>query len=321
MKIALVGGKTGGHIIPLIRLASKIPNNHYITYYGMQSSLEERISKRNEIPFFGISLKKKSIFNSFMILLKSFKPDVIISTGGYVSFLYLLIGKVKRIPIYLLEENRYMGKTNRIFDSFSKKVFLTFPLEKMKKNYLVTFNPSAIFKVDYKRFKKKNKFQILVLGGSLGSKVLCDIAASLSKELSDLESIVLVAGNYYQKYKAVNNLDTYEYIDNVTDLMAISDVIISRAGASTITEIISLGKPCLLVPSRSVKNDHQYLNAKYLELKDACYVIDENNYSIPIIISLIRKDSTHMQENIRKLNNPFVCYEILKNIEGIYERD
>ncbi|MDE5715184.1 MAG: UDP-N-acetylglucosamine--N-acetylmuramyl-(pentapeptide) pyrophosphoryl-undecaprenol N-acetylglucosamine transferase [Anaeroplasmataceae bacterium] len=268
--IVLTGGKTGGHIMPLIALAKEYQSVFYI---GANNSLEERLCKEHGIQFQGMNLKKKSIKSILLATIKLKLPEAkaIIATGGYVSFPVLLYGILHHIPIYLLEENVIMGKTNHFFSLFSKKVFLTYKLPKMKKKYEkvgLPILPNQGVKYSYTHLN----IDILIIGGSLGSKPLCDLAYILSQKYK----ICLVAGRYHEEYQNIPNCIVYEYVSDLIYLMKASRLIISRAGASTTYEIFSLNKPCIIVPSMKTSKNHQYLNALYFEKEGCCKLVKEN---------------------------------------------
>ncbi|MGM9972073.1 MAG: UDP-N-acetylglucosamine--N-acetylmuramyl-(pentapeptide) pyrophosphoryl-undecaprenol N-acetylglucosamine transferase [Anaeroplasmataceae bacterium] len=278
MKIIFTGGKTGGHIIPLIRIIENIKADIY--YIGNINSLEERICKTNNITFIGYDYNKK--YASYKFLKKKIKeisPDIMISSGGYVAFIPLIIARIYKIDYYLIEENATMGLCNKFFKGKAKKVFLSFPLKKMSKNMIISGNPSGNMNINkYEYSLDKTKINILVIGGSLGSKDLCEIAYNLSLELNDKYKIILISGRYFTDYYMLSshNLIIYEYIDNLHNLMYHADIIISRAGSSTIFEALKLKKKLILVPSRMVKDDHQYKNSIYIKEHNLGYLLEDN---------------------------------------------
>ena len=164
LMIVLTGGKTGGHIMPLLALAKQLKD---VCYVGALNSLEERLCKKHQIKFLGMPLKNNRVLGvlkcSAKLRLKN--VDAILSTGGYVSFPVLLYGIFHRIPIYLLEENVIMGRTNHFFAFFAKKVFLTYPLKKMKKKYQLVGLPTITNEISQLAYKNLS-IDVLVIGGS-----------------------------------------------------------------------------------------------------------------------------------------------------------
>lgn len=270
--ILLTGGKTGGHITPLIALGKRINN---VLYIGNETGLEKKVCKENNIPFLGLNIKNNIfniIKNVFKIRIK--KVDCILSTGGFISIPVLIYGFIHRIPIYLIEGNVEFGVTNKFFSYFSKKVFLAYEQSKMKNKYVLTGLPTLINTNIYEHFD----FDILIIGGSLGSKPLCDLVYSLNEHYR----IVLIAGRYKDEYKNIKNVRVFDYRKDLNSLMKQAKVIISRAGAMTTYEIFLLNKPSVIIPSKKTKNNHQVINAKYFEKKGLALYLDEDdaNYKI-----------------------------------------
>ena len=255
--------------MPLIAISKRLDD---ICYVGSYDSLEERICKKNNIKFYGINLYNNKICKVIKAYkeLKLPKINAIISTGGYVSVPLLLYGVLHRIPIYLIESNITTGITNNIFSFFSKKIFLTYDIKKTSKKYIVSGLPTLAKEVSYSQYQKYD-FDILIIGSSLGSKPLCDLVFELNKHYR----IMLIAGKYYQNYQDIDNVICLDFVENLPNLMLHAKLIISRAGASTTYEIFSIGKPCIIIPSRKTKLNHQVINAKFFEEKKCCITIDE----------------------------------------------
>lgn len=266
--IALTGGKTGGHIVPLLALAKELDS---VCYVGAKNSLEERLCKNKNIEFIGLNLQK----NNFFAILSAYRQlkldhiSTIVSTGGYVSVPLLLYGIRHKIPIYLLEENVIMGRTNYFFSLFAKKVFLVYELPKMKNKYEVVGLPLT---KETQPYIHHFDFDILIIGGSLGSKPLCE----LSKQLNKSYRVCLIAGKYEVDYKNISNVIVLSYADDLIELMKRAKLVISRAGAATTYELFSYQRPCILVPSKKTKQNHQYLNALYFEEKGCCKLLKED---------------------------------------------
>lgn len=273
--IALTGGKTGGHISPLIAVANQLKGD--VLYVGSKRSLEEKWAHRYRIAFLGLPLENNrwlAIVRAYFFLKKNLKvpPKAVFSSGGYVSLPLLLYAVIKRIPIYLLEENRIMGRSNAFFAIFAKKIFLSYELPKMRRTYQVVgqplLNPTPSY-LNYPQYRS----DILVIGGSLGSEPLCRIAQMLSREFS----VVLLAGRYAKKWGSKPNLNVLESVEDLPSLMLQARLVISRAGAATSAEIFSVSKPCILIPSRKTKKNHQYLNALYFKEKGCAMLINEDD--------------------------------------------
>ena len=150
--VALTGGKTGGHIVPLIAISKEIDDDIHV---GGKRYLEEKICKSNNINFIGLDIKH-NIF-SILSAYKDIKikiVDAIISTGGYVSIPLLIFGIIHKIPIFLLEENTIIGDSNRFFYWFAKKVFLSYPLKPNKSKYMIVGQPLLKYQLSYSKYSK-----------------------------------------------------------------------------------------------------------------------------------------------------------------------
>ena len=269
--ILYTGGKTGGHIIPLVSL---IDNKDESIYVGYSGYLEEKICKENNITFIGLDSKNGKLTNIFKGIvflfkrLKKLKIKAVVSTGGFVSAPLIFYAILKRIPIYLLEENLIMGKFNQYIYPFASKIFLAHPLPKMKKKFIHTGIPMKDITVS----NKNEKYDVLIIGGSLGSKPLCDIAYSVSKNYKTL----LIAGRYYNEYKEDYNLKIIEFSNDIYNLIQNSKIVISRCGAVATYEVMYLNKPLIVVPSEKTKRNHQVINAKYFDDNGLALMVKED---------------------------------------------
>lgn len=304
--IIFTGGKTAGHIYPLLELI-KFQDKNNVLYIGLCDSLEEKLCKNMKIPFLGFSLTNtKDFYKAYREIVK-LDFDLVVSTGGFVSFPALLAAKRKRTKYILLEENIIFGLTNKLFKRKAYKVCLAFPMKKMKTNYVHTFNPVVNRSVDHTKYPHKN-YRILILGGSLGSKVMCDIADELITIKKSNEEIIVVSKNYAPTKKGIIY---YSYVEDLPSLIASSDFIISRAGGGSICEILSLKKRCLLIPSSNTKGNHQVKNAKYISsIKAAEYMLEEE-FSVAKFLKM-KNEKSFIHTDIVKRNS---CELISKIIQ------
>lgn len=300
--IILTGGKTGGHIIPLIAISKELSSE--VLYIGDKDSLESKICKDHSVSFLGLDISNSKISTLMKAVRelwkKHLKMDAVLATGGYVSFPVLCFAVLKRIPIYLLEENVIMGRTNQFLALFAKKVFLSYPLPKMRKKYEIVGQPVLVPSPSSFKYSSY-QMDILVIGGSLGSKPLCHLAQLLAREYR----VVLVAGRYKKDFTDNETLKVLDYVDDLMNLMKQARLIISRAGASTTGEIFYLQKPCILIPSMKTKRNHQYLNALYFE-KLQCAVLLLEKDAVKRGVEVVQKTLSNetllqnMKENQRK---------------------
>lgn len=305
------GGKTGGHITPIINLAKK--DNDYL-YIGIKGFLEEKISNENNINFLGLEFKNipSYIFKAYNKLNKLFKSkriEYIFSTGGFVSLPILFYGVIHNIPIFLFEPNIIIGRTNKLFYPFCKRLLLGYPIK--NKGRMVHCG----IPLDINKANPKIKYDILIIGGSLGSRYLCELSATLNKKYK----ILLISGRFYDEYK--DKCNTIKYSNNIYSLIEESNIVISRAGAITASELIYINKPFIVIPSEKTKDNHQVINAKYFSDRKACLIHYEN------------EGINNLYEKIHYLNNldnyinmiinqrRLICNDSINKIREIIKND
>ncbi|MGM9969764.1 MAG: UDP-N-acetylglucosamine--N-acetylmuramyl-(pentapeptide) pyrophosphoryl-undecaprenol N-acetylglucosamine transferase [Anaeroplasma sp.] len=277
--IVYTGGKTGGHIIPLLNIIQV--QREASEYVGYKNNLEEKLCNENAVKFIGLNNKGNKIINilnnyhNISKIYKKKKIKMIVSTGGYVSIPMLLYGIFHRIPIVLYEENVIIGKTIKFFEPFSKYILLAHPLKKMKKKYRYVGLP---VKKENKELHKNN--DILVIGGSLGSKPLCDIALKLSEKYK----VLLIAGKYKDSINENKNLRVIDFSNDIYSLIKSSKCVISRSGAMTTYEVMYLSVPLIVIPSENTVMNHQVLNAQYFSDIGVCKMFRENDNFDKLII-------------------------------------
>lgn len=324
MKIVITAGGTGGHIYPALSIIEKIkkenPSAEFL-YIGNSKRMESEIVPNKNIPFLGIEMvgfvrseKLKNlkiiplvIKNYFLIKksLKKFKPDLVFGFGGYVTFPVVLAAKRLKVKIFLHEQNSIPGKSNKVLSGFADKIFVSFEdsIKYFKSdNIVISGNPiasSAILQkpATKKEFGIKNKKLVLIVMGSLGSSKVNEILIKNLKKASSEYDVLFVTGknNYKQvsKKKFASNIHVVPYIDDIARVFKISDLIITRAGASTLSEIIALKKPSIIIPSPYVVDDHQTKNALSLASKDAAILLPESNMDslFEVVNALISDDN------------------------------
>jgi UDP-N-acetylglucosamine--N-acetylmuramyl-(pentapeptide) pyrophosphoryl-undecaprenol N-acetylglucosamine transferase len=358
--IIISGGGTGGHVFPAISIANalkEIEPGIEILFVGAKGRMEmEKVPKAGYeikgLPIIGIQRKltMKNLQVPFKLfqslrqakqIIKSFKPDVVVGVGGYASGPVLRIASRKGIPTVIQEQNSYAGLTNRLLAKRADKICVAydgmeqyFPKEKI----LNTGNPvrKDIIPTADKREEAIRHFNlsaekktILSIGGSLGAG---SINNSIIKELKQLETsdiqLVWQCGkNYYQKanealqHYNLSNIKLMDFINRMDLAYAAADVIISRAGAGTISELALVNKPVILIPSPNVAEDHQTKNARSLADKNAAIIIKDNEAQDKLIretLDLIRNESKmqELKQNIQTFAKPdsakTIANEILK---------
>jgi len=315
MKIILTGGGTAGHVWPLIAIGESLQTNHKVKllYIGSRSLQEREIAEKFNLPFKGIFVGKwrayfsvlnfldlfKTIFGliqGFFIIL-SFKPEVIFSKGGYVTFPILYWAKVFKIPVVAHESDVVMGKANKWVMKFAKKVCLGFP-PKYYKN--LPYSEKIVYTgtpVRREFFDKipigHDKPTILITGGSQGAQKINQIISEILPDLVKIYDVYHLCGeNNFEELKQKFTNSNYHLIGfslETPALMRNADLIISRAGANTLAEISALGKPSILIPLESAYGDHQTANAKIYSEQNAAVAISEKNLTGSSLLSIINR--------------------------------
>lgn len=306
-RILMTGGGTAGHVTPNIALFPRLRELGYdISYMGSYDGIEKKLVEEFGIPYYGISSGKlrryfdpKNFTDPFKVLkgygeasrtIKQLKPDVLFSKGGFVSVPVVLAARHHKVPVIIHESDMTPGLANKICIPSATKVCCNFPetLEYLPKNKAVlTGSPirQELLTGDPIRALHftgltPDKPVILVMGGSLGAASVNDALRSiLPRLLSDFQVIHLCGkGKVDPTLNGLSGYLQYEYIKGeLKDLFALSDVVISRAGANAICELLALRKPSLLIPlpAASSRGD-QILNARSFEKQGFSIVLDES---------------------------------------------
>ncbi|GAA3578620.1 undecaprenyldiphospho-muramoylpentapeptide beta-N-acetylglucosaminyltransferase [Snuella lapsa] len=360
-KIILSGGGTGGHIYPAIAIANelkkrfpeaeflfvgakdrmemeKVPQAGYAIKGLWISGIQRRLTLKNLMfPFKLIS----SLWNARKIV-KTFKPDVVIGTGGFASGPMLQVAASNNVPCLIQEQNSFPGITNKLLARKVDKICVAydaldrfFPEDKIIK----TGNPvrQDLLDIDTKAVEAKNffnlkhgKYTLLVLGGSLGARRINEL---IEKELDFLDTknvqIIWQCGKlYYQQYRIYNHtkdVQVYEFLNNMDYAYAAADIVISRAGASSVSELCIVGKPVIFIPSPNVAEDHQTKNAMAIVEQDAAMLIQEKDLEVDFehrfsqLIASPEKQK-QMGSNIKKMALVNATIEIADEVEKLLNK-
>ena len=360
INILISGGGTGGHIYPAIAIANELklryPEANFL-FVGAKSKMEmEKVPQagyaikglwisgiQRKLTIDNLSFPFKmlnSLWNASKII-KNFKPDIAIGTGGFASGPTLIMANRKGIPTLIQEQNSYPGITNKLLGKNAAKICVAydhlerfFPLDKIVK----TGNPvrqdllsihskieegKTFFKID------KNKKTILVLGGSLGARKINQLVESnLDFFKNQQVQVIWQCGKlYYEEYKKYNtseDIQVHQFLNRMDFAYAASDIIISRAGASSVSELCIVGKPVIFIPSPNVAEDHQTKNAKAIADQHGAILVRENELeTFPIIFETLIKDKgkqEHLSENINELALPGATSDIVNEIEQLLKK-
>ena len=359
MRLILVGGGTSGHINPALNIADyikKINKNAKILYIGSKNGMEVNLAKKAGLDFKGITVSgfsrkfdfksiKKNIISIKNILissfesrkiLKEFKPDICIGTGGYVMGAFLSQAYLMKIPFLLQEQNAVPGFTSKFLSKYAQTVFLgnkTAAKYLRTDKFIITGNPiknnfSNINNINKKEAQKKlgitnNLPVILSFGGSLGSESINDLTLEIikTKKYNHIHSYGKNNTNFKNKLKNINikNINIKEYFYNIDECMAACDLIICRSGAMTLSELATLGKPAILIPSPNVTNNHQYLNAIAYAKKFTASVIQEKELNTQRLDSEISR-LLNLKEKVNSEKNN-ACEEIYKFLTSFFYHD
>lgn len=332
-RIILTGGGTAGHVTPNIALLPRLKELQYdIHYIGSYNGMEKNLIEKQNIPYHGISSGKlrryfslKNFTDPFRVLkgfseanklMKKLKPDVIFSKGGFVSVPVVIAGKRNHVPVIIHESDMTPGLANKISIPSATKVCCNFPetLQSLPADKAVlTGSPirQELMTGDKDRARafcgfKDIKPVILIVGGSLGAAAVNDAVRGVLPELLKEFQIIHLCGKG-KLDASLTNTEGYvqfEYIqDELKDLFALSDIVISRAGANAICELLALRKPNLLIPlSAKASRGDQILNARSFERQGFSLVIEEEELTDELLLSSIHKLYENRDEFVQAMN-------------------
>ena len=360
-KIILSGGGTGGHIYPAIAIANalkarfpkseflfvgakdkmemqKVPQAGYSIIGLWISGIQRRLTFKNVLFPFKLVV---SLFRS-MVILNSFKPDVVIGTGGFASGPLLQVAAMKGVPTLIQEQNSFPGITNKLLSKKVTKVCVAYEgLERFfpKEKLILTGNPVRQDVVDLEgKSAEANTFfsldphkkTLLVLGGSLGARRINQLVESKLDYLKNLDiQLIWQCGKLYEadysRYNSNANVQVHSFLNRMDLAYASADVIISRAGASSVSELCVVGKPVIFIPSPNVSEDHQTKNALAVSEQGAALLIREQDLESNFetqFSALISSDSTQLELStaIQKLALKNATQSIVDEIEKLLNK-
>ena len=354
LKFILSGGGTGGHIYPAIAIAnelkSRFPDAEFL-FVGAKDKMEMQKVPQAGYKIEGLwiaGLQRKLTLQNAMFpfklidslwksrtIIKKFKPNVVIGTGGFASGPLLQMANMLAIPTVIQEQNSYPGITNKLLSKKANTICVAyenlerfFPKEKM----ILTGNPVRQDLIDIENKKAEaihyfnldaNKKTLLVLGGSLGARRVNQLIEKELKNFANLDvQIIWQCGKlYFEDYKKYNsnNVQVLAFIDRMDLVYAAADIVISRAGASSVSELCIVGKPVIFIPSPNVAEDHQTKNAQSIVDKKGAILLKESELDsqFSIVFEALLKDigkQEQLSKNIKQLAFPNATKEIVDEI-------
>lgn len=357
MRVIVSAGGTGGHIYPALAIVKKIkemePNSEFL-YIGTHNRMEKDIVPKHNIPFKTIEIygfSKNLLYNFKTVrkfiaaykeakkMIEEFKPDVVIGVGGYVTGPVVYAASRLGIKTFIHEQNSIPGKCNKFLSKYvdligvsMKSSLDAFPKEKTE----FTGNPCSEEAVKITPAAKKefglteNKKLVYIVMGSLGSSKITEKLKNSIKlfENKNYEVMFVTGKDSYEDIRSVEipkNVKIFPYVESQSRIMKKADLVITRCGASTLAEIISLRLPSILIPSPYVPNNHQFINGMDFVNREAGIMIEEKDLTgeklVDTIDSVINDDKKlkQMKENLKDLgidNSATKIYELLSKLVG-----
>ncbi|MEN8768091.1 MAG: undecaprenyldiphospho-muramoylpentapeptide beta-N-acetylglucosaminyltransferase [Candidatus Arcticimaribacter sp.] len=359
-KYIISGGGTGGHIYPAIAIADELKAQDpaaTIIFVGALGKMEMEKVPQAGYKIHGIwisGLQRKQLWRNILFPLKlaisllqsvfiwlRYRPDVLIGTGGFASGPMLFIGNLFVSKTLLQEQNSYPGITNKLLAKKANAIAVAYPeMQRFFPAQKITYtgNPvrSSLINTNDLNAKAERHFELskdrktlVVLGGSLGAQRINElIAANIDFfEKLGLDVIWQCGKLYYDRFKnlATSNIKIYPFIKEMDLLYAAADVIISRAGAASVSELCLVGKAVILIPSPNVAENHQFHNANALAKNNAAVLIEEKDLeqSFNMLFEAIvtsPKRQLELTENIRQMSKPKATKEIVKMIHQLQQK-
>ncbi len=359
MRIIFSGGGTGGHIYPALAIREILQKKYNFKsgYVGIKGGMEDKIvSRESDIEFMGVRAQgmprtityKWFTFpfqNALGIVdawrhLQNFKPDLVITTGGFVSFPVLAASKLLGIPTIMHEQNAAIGVTNNLFVKWASKVLLTYESAAQidNKKIVLTGNPVRKSFLEQKKKASESKFTkndgefiLLAVGGSRGALSINKACIELANNwLPKHPEVKLIHISGERDYEMVNgeiekkpvNYTLLPYLHEMKEAFDVADLLISRAGATILSEIAVCKKPAILIPYPYATDNHQEKNARTLENLGAAKVLLDKDLKEENLVKMIEEirisdNLAKMSENMAKSRPTDVEERILKQIEEI----
>ena len=328
-KILISTGGSGGHVLPAITIYDHLKSNYETLIStdlrGLKYLDKENYNhiivntpKLNNLLLFPFSFLKVFILTlKSLIILKRENISILISTGGYMSLPLCLAAKILSIKIYLIEPNMVLGRANKFFLYFAKKL-ICYSKELINLPKKFEHKQTIVMPLIRKKYydtdnyqNEGNFFTIIIIGGSQGAKIFDTLINELLVKISKICSLKVVHQtskkntDFLEKFYKVNKIENkvFTFDENLNILLKQSDLCITRAGASSLAELSLLKIPFIAIPLPTSKDNHQFENAKYYKDKDCCWIINQENFNKPKFEELLIKLSGKKDEYLTKKIN------------------
>lgn len=353
MRIIVSAGGTGGHIYPALAIIDKFKEhdkNLEVLYIGTHNRMEKDLIPKRGIKYetleiYGFSKTNliRDLKNVFLIrasyqkclkIMKEFKPDLVLGIGGYVTYPVIKAASKLHIKTFIHEQNSIAGKSNRTLAKYASLIGVSFkesikyfPTEKT----FVSGNPVADKALKIEKMPKESlgfdpgKKLIVIVCGSLGSSSVNQKMSEFIERVKDKSYQVLyITGkdlydSFISKTKVPKNVIVKPYLDNLSSLLKSASLVVTRAGASTMSEIIALCVPAIFIPSPYVANNHQYHNAMELKKQKAGEVIEEKDLNSTSLLKMI-DDLIENEEKLESIRSNLHKMKVIDSSELIYQK-
>ena len=331
--ILIMAGGTGGHIFPALAIAKELSaRGARLSWLGANRGMENTLVPKHDIPIHTVSavglrgknlssllkapfLLTKALLQTFKVF-KQLKPEAVLGMGGFASGIGGLVAWLLRIPLVIHEQNSIAGTTNKLLNKLSTQTFQAFDGAFAQSNKLQSSGNPVAFQPKTKTQRNK-KLNLLVIGGSLGAKPINDVLV----QLDDLNiNIHHQTGKAHlesvRKQYRSKNVKVEAFIEDMAKAYAWADVVLCRAGAMTISELMLCAKAAILIPLPHAIDNHQYYNAKILADADAAILLEQKDLSPQSLSALLEgldQDRTaQMGQHAKQLASPEAATMIAK---------
>lgn len=342
MRLIVTGGGTGGHVYPAIAICEKVKQaipDCEILYVGSKYGIENKILKQYDIKYEAINVRgfdRRNIFKAIKaffllfyafyesyVIVKKFKPDLVIGMGGYVCGPVVWMANMQKVDSFIHEQNSVPGLTIGFLAKRAKRVLVSYKSSmkyfKKQDNLFYTGNPvrSEFYHLDRESARQKlgifgNQKLILSFGGSNGANIINKSAKTLIefvKARNDIKYIHITGNSAYDDFvgdcdcTGFENITVMRYADNMPELLCAADLCICRAGAMTLAEIAVCHLPAILIPSPYVAHNHQYHNAEVFSEARCSVLIEENQQTVDHVMEQIKRLTDNEEELLQMRNN------------------